>query len=69
MGIQQLLTVFDRMSKVCEAWSLEDLVAMDEGEMDALLGSFKNGDVPSFEKIHLGVDPNEPAFDGSFGWW
>jgi precorrin-2 dehydrogenase/sirohydrochlorin ferrochelatase len=57
------------MSKVCETWSLEDLVAIDEEEMEALLGYYESGVVPSFKTVHHALDPNEPAFDGSFGWW
>lgn len=57
------------MSKVCESWSLEDLVAMDDEEMKTLLDYYKSGDVPSFAEIHDSFDPNEHVFDGSFGWW
>ena len=55
-----------RMSKVCESWSLEDLVAMNEEDMEVLLGFYKPGDVPTFESVR---GENEYAFDGSFGWW
>jgi len=57
------------MSKVCEQWSLEDLVEMDEADMESLLGFYKPGMVPTFEKVRLGEAPEEFAFDGSFGWW
>lgn len=56
------------MSKVCESWSLEDLVALDDEDMEALLGFYKPGTVPKLEQIRHG-DMNEYAFDGSFGWW
>lgn len=60
------------MSKVCESWSLEDLVALDDEDMEALLGFYKPGTVPKLEQIRHGDmngDMNEYAFDGSFGWW
>ena len=57
------------MSKICESWNLEDLVAMGDEEMETLLDYYKSGDVPSFEEIHDSFDPNEHVFDGSFGWW
>lgn len=57
------------MSKVCESWSLEDLVAMNEREMEALLGFYKPGTVPRLEDLRLGDAVDGFAFDGSFGWW
>ena len=57
------------MSKVCESWSLEDLVEMDENDMEKLLGFYKPGDVPSLDYIRLGNDLKPYEFDGSFGWW
>lgn len=58
-----------RMSKVCESWSLDELVEMSEKEMETLLGFYQPGTVPTFEKIRLGDDLIDFAFDGSFGWW
>lgn len=57
------------MSKVCEAWPLEDLVDMNEDDMEALLGFYKPGDVPSLNTIRSEDGTGEFAFDGSFGWW
>lgn len=57
------------MSKVCEAWPLEDLVDMNEDDMESLLGFYRPGDVPSLTTIRDGYDTNDFAFDGSFGWW
>ncbi len=57
------------MSKVCESWSLEDLVALDEEEMDVLLGFYNPGTVPKFEEIRNKEASNKYVFDGSFGWW
>lgn len=66
--IRSLLTWL-RMSKVCESWSLEELTEMDEEDMEALLGFYKPGTIPTFEQIRLGNELTEFAFDGSFGWW
>ncbi|KAL8683168.1 MAG: hypothetical protein Q9186_000881 [Xanthomendoza sp. 1 TL-2023] len=57
------------MSKVCESWSLDDLVVMEEEDMEKLLGFYKAGEVPKFESIRLDDDFGKYAFDGSFGWW
>ncbi|KAI4282644.1 MAG: hypothetical protein L6R35_005340, partial [Caloplaca aegaea] len=56
------------MSKVCESWSLENLVEMDEDDMERLLGFYNPGEVPSFDRLRLGDPPEDFAFDGSFGW-
>ena len=57
------------MSKVCEQWSLQDLVEMDEKDMEKLLGFYKPNAVPTFEEIRCGDIDGDFAFDGSFGWW
>ncbi|KAL8973885.1 MAG: hypothetical protein Q9197_001865 [Variospora fuerteventurae] len=57
------------MSKVCESWSLEDLVEMDEDDMEKLLGFYNPREVPSLDRLRLGDPPEDFAFDGSFGWW
>ena len=57
------------MIKVCEKWSLEDLVEMNEADMEGLLGFYKPNTVPSFETIRGGDEGNQYTFDGSFGWW
>ena len=57
------------MSRVCEEWSLGDLVEMDEEDMDSLLGFYKPGTVPRFEELRLGNQADDYVFDGSFGWW
>lgn len=56
------------MSKVCESWSLEDLVALNDEDMEVLLGFYKPGTVPRLDQILHG-DTNVYTFDGSFGWW
>ncbi|KAL2037554.1 hypothetical protein N7G274_009666 [Stereocaulon virgatum] len=57
------------MSRVCEEWSLEELVEMDEEDMDKLLGFYRPDSVPTFEEVRLGDQAGDYAFDGSFGWW
>lgn len=39
------------MSNVCVSWSLDDLVAMTEKDMDALLKNYQSGDVPNLQEI------------------
>lgn len=59
------------MSRVCDQWSLEELVEMDDGDMKRLLGFFKPDQVPTFEEIRLGYKREDGVvweFDGSFGW-
>ncbi|MCJ1360951.1 Bifunctional dehydrogenase and ferrochelatase [Acarospora aff. strigata] len=57
------------MSKVCESWSLEDLVEMNEQDMEALLEFYEPGDAPSLQKLRYGDELDDIGFDGSFGWW
>ena len=58
------------MSRVCEGWSLEDLCAMTEGDMEVLLEGFERGEVRSLRDIRgeHGVHDEVVEFDGSFGW-
>ena len=57
-----------RMSKVCENWSLEDLCDMDDDDMEAMLGFYRPGSVPSLLELRTGQEPGVYEFDGSFGW-
>lgn len=66
--IQTVTDFIIRMSKVCESWSLEDLVALGDEDMEVLLGYYKPGTVPKLGQIRRG-ESDEYAFDGSFGWW
>lgn len=66
--VLHLLTLY-RMSKVCESWSLDDLVDLDDEDMDALLGFYPHGTVPKLEQLRDGKASSEYVFDGSFGWW
>jgi precorrin-2 dehydrogenase/sirohydrochlorin ferrochelatase len=52
------------MSKVCEQWSLDELCAMTEEDMDTLLGFYKPGTVPSLEGVRL--READGAYDGPF---
>lgn len=56
------------MSKVCESWTLDDLVDMEEEDMDTLLGFYKPDKVPSLKQVRGEVDFEHFEFDGSFGW-
>jgi precorrin-2 dehydrogenase/sirohydrochlorin ferrochelatase len=57
------------MSKVCEQWPLEDLCDMNDDDMEALLGFYKPGTVPTLDQLRLSEEPGIFGFDGSFGWW
>lgn len=52
------------MSKVCEQYTLDELVSMTEEDMEILLGFYKPNTVPTFEEVRL-LEP-EGAFDGPF---
>lgn len=53
-----------RMSKVCEQWTLDELCAMTEEDMEELLGFYKPGTVPSLDQVRL-YEP-DGAYDGPF---
>lgn len=53
-----------RMIKVCEQYSLDDLCAMTEEDMDMLLAFYKPNTVSSLEEIRL-LEP-DGAYDGPF---
>ncbi|KAI1911947.1 Bifunctional dehydrogenase and ferrochelatase [Ophidiomyces ophidiicola] len=55
------------ISRVCEVWSLEELVEMDEEDMDEMLGFYAKDMVPTLEQIRLKEESIAP-FDGSMGW-
>jgi precorrin-2 dehydrogenase/sirohydrochlorin ferrochelatase len=38
------------MSGVCEQWSLEELVAMTEKDMDGVLSYYESGKVPTLQE-------------------
>ncbi|KAH8423722.1 bifunctional precorrin-2 dehydrogenase/sirohydrochlorin ferrochelatase MET8 [Aspergillus melleus] len=42
------------MSGVCESWSLDDLVRMNDQDMDGLLAHYKSGKIPPLEEIRSG---------------
>ena len=58
----------DRMSRVCESWSLEDLTHMSEQEMEQLLGYYKSDQVPTLQLVRGDSNLKPFEFDGSFGW-
>ena len=55
------------MSKVCEQWTLDQLVQMSEKDMEMLLESYATNEVPKYEQIEVQTS-GLFAFDGSFGW-
>ena len=61
-------TELQRMSRVCESWSLEDLTRMTELDMEQLLGYYQSDQVPALQQIQGGANPRVFEFDGSFGW-
>ena len=58
-----------RMSRVCESWSLEDLTQMTEEDMGVLLGFYKPDTIPSLKEVRGEPDFANFQFEGSFGWW
>ena len=51
---------------MCETYSLDELVRLNDEDMDRLLLYYRDGIVPPFGRLH----DEEPIyeFDGSFGW-
>ncbi|OJD25115.1 hypothetical protein ACJ73_03516 [Blastomyces percursus] len=56
------------ISRICEMWSLEELVEMDEDDIETLLGYYPADKVPTFEQVRLGEKAGLTAFDGSMGF-
>lgn len=61
----------DWMTRVCEGWSLEELCDMNEGDMEALLKGYGDGDgvVVSYKELRGEQGAIAEGFDGSFGWF
>ncbi|EEP81394.1 predicted protein [Uncinocarpus reesii 1704] len=55
------------ISRLCESWSSEELVEMDEKDMETLLGFYTQDIIPAFEQVQL-KEGNIAPFDGSMGW-
>ncbi|PGG98099.1 hypothetical protein AJ79_08980 [Helicocarpus griseus UAMH5409] len=56
------------ISRVCEVWSLEELVEMDDEDIEALLRYYSSDKVPTFEQVRLGDKADAIVFDGSMGF-
>lgn len=56
------------MIRVCDKWSLEDMLEMEEADMAGLLESYGPNVVPTLEQVRLGEEVGVWQFDGSFGW-
>ncbi|RMZ37540.1 hypothetical protein AFCA_001825 [Aspergillus flavus] len=39
------------MSGVCESWSLDELVQMNDKDMDSLLAHYESGKIPTFDEV------------------
>jgi precorrin-2 dehydrogenase/sirohydrochlorin ferrochelatase len=63
-GTHARLLTQNRMSKVCEQYTLDELCSMTQEDMEMLLGFYKPGTVPTLEQVRL----QEPdgAYDGPF---
>ena len=55
------------MSKVCEQWTLDQLVEMSEQDMETLLRYYASNEIPTYEQVEVGTS-GLFSFDGSFGW-
>jgi precorrin-2 dehydrogenase / sirohydrochlorin ferrochelatase len=55
-----------RMIEVCEKYSLDELVQLNDEDMNRLLMYYKDGIVPPYRDVHIEKPVFE--FDGSFGW-
>jgi precorrin-2 dehydrogenase/sirohydrochlorin ferrochelatase len=53
------------MIGVCEKYTLDELVDMNEEDMDRLLSHYQEGTVPAYHDVHTGL---AYEFDGSLGW-
>jgi len=53
------------MIQVCQKYTLEELVRLEETDMARLLEYYKEGVVPPYNEIH---GEAVYTFDGSFGW-
>lgn len=74
-SLSMLTAGVNRMTRVCETWSLEELCDMDEDDMENLLSHYAENKVMTYKELR-GVPPPseerevfEEAFDGSFGWF
>ncbi|EFE40258.1 hypothetical protein TRV_05014 [Trichophyton verrucosum HKI 0517] len=56
------------ISRICDTWSLDELVSMTEEDMDNLLRHYEAGKVPTFEQVRLKQGDIIAPFDGSMGW-
>ncbi|EEQ31255.1 Bifunctional dehydrogenase and ferrochelatase [Microsporum canis] len=56
------------ISRICESWSLDELVNMTEDDMENLLQHYNSGNIPTFEQVRLKQGDSVAPFDGSMGW-
>ena len=68
-GVDDISKRMTWMSNVCDQWTNDDFMAMDDEDMRKLVECYESGLVPSFEEIRLGLSNDAVfEFDGSFGW-
>ena len=68
-GVDDISKRMTWMSNVCDQWTNDDFMAMDDEDMRKLVEFYESGLVPSFEEIRLGLSNDAVfEFDGSFGW-
>lgn len=68
-GVDSITKRMGWMSQVCDKWSREDFIEMEEEDMERLIQSYDPGVVPSFESVRIRRPTNVVwEFDGSFGW-
>lgn len=62
----------NRISKVSDAYSWEDMCQLTDKDMDFLLGYYAENKVPSFSELRIAQGEPDPrkldVFDGSFGF-
>lgn len=63
-----IVLMVSRMIKVSDAYSLEDLCAMEEKDMEKLLEFYGPNEVPKLECLKA-MNNEFDAFDGSFGFY
>lgn len=51
--LRETALIHVRMSRVCESWSLDDLVGMTEQDMNGLLSHYQAGDIPPLLEVRM----------------
>lgn len=51
---------------MCQKYSLDQLVRLNDADMDRLLQHYQGGSIPGFSEVH--PENSLFGFDGSLGW-